>query len=438
MPTGARRTIISGSLGARLRLARSERGMSQAQLAGKELTKGFISQLESGAVRPSIRSLQIIASRLGKSLDYFLGDEPLSVRKRGEFLHLAAQAAFERGEWVELARVAEEAQRLDLGPQQRAQFLRWAAQASLGRGDSEAAFAAADEALRFADLGADPAGYAWILLVQGVAYGNIGQVLAASQTFERALAIVNEHEVLDSRLRTRLLMNLGTAYRRLNRTTKAVQLYESALGLANRGSDIRAVAQALMGVAVSLYDSGELDGAIAHYRRALELFRRVSDQHFELSVLHSIAAVRYQQGDVAQAAEYARQCFDRARNVGDEHMAAVAQAELARVALASGEHERAIAQAGEAEAVLARSGDVKQRASALRTIAAAELATGRHADADAHYQRAIELAASIQMFPDVSEFAAEYAQKLRERGEYERAFSYLELARRNAGTGAPV
>ena len=37
------------------------------------------------------------------------------------------------------------------------------------------------------------------------------------------------------------------------------------------------------------------------------------------------------------------------------------------------------------------------------------------------------------MFPSVSEYASEYAQKLRERGDYERAFQYLELARKNAG-----
>ncbi len=434
MTTSLERPAPSDSLGSRVRAARRERGMSQAQLAGAELTKGFISQLESGTVRPSIRSLQIIASRLGKSLDYFLGDEPLSVQKRAEFLDLAAQSAYERSDWAELARVAEEAQRLDLSRLQRSRFLRWTAQARLEKGEGESAFAALDEALRGSDVVADPAGVGWILLVQGVAYAQIGQVLAASQTLERALAIVNEHEVLDARLRTRLLMNLGTAYRRLNRTTKAVQLYEAALALANREPDVRAIAQALMGVAVSLYDSGELDGAIAHYRRALELFRQVSDQRFELSVLHSIAAVRFLQGDVVQAEEYARQCRERARAVGDDHMAAVALAELARVALASGDHPRALAAAREAESVLAKSGDQKQRASALRTIAAAEDAVGRHADADADYQRAIELAERIEMYPDVSEFAAEYAQRLRERGEYERAFHYLELARRNAAT----
>jgi transcriptional regulator with XRE-family HTH domain len=48
-------------LGERIRAARREAALTQAQVAGAELTKGFISQVESGQVRPSIRSLQLIA-----------------------------------------------------------------------------------------------------------------------------------------------------------------------------------------------------------------------------------------------------------------------------------------------------------------------------------------------------------------------------------------
>src|SRR2546428_11633731 len=73
--------------------------MSQAQLAGDELTKGFISQVEAGLVRPSLRSLQIIASRLGRSLDYFIGDESLAGAKRRVFHRFAAPAAVERRGW---------------------------------------------------------------------------------------------------------------------------------------------------------------------------------------------------------------------------------------------------------------------------------------------------------------------------------------------------
>src|SRR3981081_2219283 len=87
-------------LGARVREARRERGMSQAQLAGEELTKGFISQVESNLVRPSVRSLQVLAARLAKTLQDFLGDAPLATEKRLAFHRLAAEAGAERHDWT--------------------------------------------------------------------------------------------------------------------------------------------------------------------------------------------------------------------------------------------------------------------------------------------------------------------------------------------------
>lgn len=433
-----KRAPASDSLGARVRAARRERGLSQAQLAGAELTKGFISQLESGLVRPSIRSLQVIANRLGRSLDYFIGDEALSTQKRAEFMELAAQAAYERRAWDELERVGEEALRLELDTPQRGSFLRWQAMARLGRGDREGAFSSAEAALRVLDPASDAGNVSWTLLVQGSAYLDLGQIAAAAQLYERALALLDTHEVLDARLRTRLLISVGTAYRRLNRTTKAVQAYESARTMANRISDLRSLAQAFMGVAVTLYDSGELDGAIANYRRALTLFQRIADQDFELNVLQSLAAVRFEQGNVDEAQEFARQCRERALAVGDDHWAAVADVELARIALSRGDAARALEIARRAESSLARSGDIKQRSSAFRAIGAAHHALGQHPLADDSYQRAIDLALSVEVYPDASQIAAEYAKVLRERGDYERAFEYLELARRHAGPGAPA
>src|SRR5260221_12541184 len=81
------------SLGERVRSARRDAGLSQAQLAGDELTKGFISQIEPGLVRPSIPSLQHIASRLGRPLDYFIAAEPLTSTKRVTFHPPPAEAA---------------------------------------------------------------------------------------------------------------------------------------------------------------------------------------------------------------------------------------------------------------------------------------------------------------------------------------------------------
>src|SRR5207237_4536780 len=62
------------TLGERVRAARHALGMSQAQLAGDQLTKVFISQAEAGLDRPSLRMLQTIASRPGELPHYLHRD----------------------------------------------------------------------------------------------------------------------------------------------------------------------------------------------------------------------------------------------------------------------------------------------------------------------------------------------------------------------------
>lgn len=60
------------AIGTRIRFLRKQLGLSQGQLAGGDMTKSFISQLESGKCGASFNTLEIIASRLGCSADYLL------------------------------------------------------------------------------------------------------------------------------------------------------------------------------------------------------------------------------------------------------------------------------------------------------------------------------------------------------------------------------
>ncbi|MEV6263925.1 helix-turn-helix domain-containing protein [Streptomyces sp. NPDC051784] len=53
------------SFGARLKALRLERGLSQASLAGKEISNGYLSRLESGARQPTERVITYLAKQLG-------------------------------------------------------------------------------------------------------------------------------------------------------------------------------------------------------------------------------------------------------------------------------------------------------------------------------------------------------------------------------------
>lgn len=421
---GAERT-----LGERIRAARQQLGMSQSELAGDELSKGFISQVESGLARPSVRSLQVIAHRLGKPLDYFIGDEPLAADKRVAFHALAAEAALERSDWTQVREHAQRGLEHSSEPRDRARLMRLLARADIAAREHEAAFERINAALALLDPATDAEEIAYLLSMRGYGYFDLNQFVAAIEAYEACRDVIDRYEIVDPRLRARALMSLATSYRRLNRTTKALSTYEQALSIASRSSEMDIAARSFMGIAAAHYDSGEMDAAVAHYRRALELFRRIADLDFELSALQSVAVVQFEAGQVRAAKDSAQRALDRAQEVGNSHWAAVAETILARVALTEGRVEEALRSARHAEKVLAESGDQGQRADTLGVIGMALEVSGQTAAADRSFRKAIEIYTSIDDHADRSALAADYAKVLRARGEVDAAFEMLELAR---------
>jgi transcriptional regulator with XRE-family HTH domain len=73
-PSG-KHASLAKTLGDRLRQARIAAGLTQSQLAGSELSRSFISQIESGTALPSLQSLRIIAARLQLRPAWFVGSE---------------------------------------------------------------------------------------------------------------------------------------------------------------------------------------------------------------------------------------------------------------------------------------------------------------------------------------------------------------------------
>ena len=61
-------------IGAKLRQARIEAGLSQRQLCEGIVTRNMLSQIENGSARPSMDTLALFASRLGKTVGFFLGE----------------------------------------------------------------------------------------------------------------------------------------------------------------------------------------------------------------------------------------------------------------------------------------------------------------------------------------------------------------------------
>jgi transcriptional regulator with XRE-family HTH domain len=107
---------IDPRFGQRLRELRQATGITQAQLAGRDFSKGFVSLVETGRARASLRAAEIFAERLRVPLADLVapsGDAP-EARLRGLLARAArVEAALADAERVraELAAVRRELER---------------------------------------------------------------------------------------------------------------------------------------------------------------------------------------------------------------------------------------------------------------------------------------------------------------------------------------
>lgn len=72
---------MADSIGEKVKKLRKEMHMTQTELAGNEMTKSMLSQIENNLAMPSMKNLQYIADRLKRPVSYFLDDYG---RKNGE------------------------------------------------------------------------------------------------------------------------------------------------------------------------------------------------------------------------------------------------------------------------------------------------------------------------------------------------------------------
>lgn len=84
---------MAQSLGEKIKALRKELKMTQTDLAGSEMTKSMLSQIENNLATPSMKNLQYLASKLAKPMAYFLEDTIYQPDLPIEEIHEALKAA---------------------------------------------------------------------------------------------------------------------------------------------------------------------------------------------------------------------------------------------------------------------------------------------------------------------------------------------------------
>lgn len=432
-------------IGQRIRRRREELGMTQQELAGRELTRGFISQLEKGIVMPSLQSLQLIAARLHKPVSYFLEEEadpPASDRAPlpGTLLAEAlAQALWGQPEaaHAQLLRLRDQLSGPPDGPPDRP------ARDPAGAGTGAAApgylflvegllafrhgqHARAAELLQAAAgslsaAGEDSSG-AVATALGAEALLEAGEPGRAAEHLESWLEGLTRHGPPDPFLPLWSRSLLGLAYARSGQPARAVPVLEEVVRAAGRAGWWVRPAEVFLALGRAYLAVGQRAEAVEVLQRSAGLAGALGQQAVRGSALVARAEACSEPEQAAALLREAREAF---RSADDPVAAAATGAQLARLLAGGGRRAEALEAASSA---LAELPEGSQQAGLLVLTGRLLAELGREAEGRRHLEQAVRLAEGGGLTRELAEACSELGNLLRRTGQHQLAAEYLSRA----------
>ena len=300
------------TIGRRVQQMRSERGLTQRQLAEPAYTPAYISTLEAGRVRPSEEALRHIAERLGIAYEELVTGRPARLATDLRLRLTEAQRTLAGGEaeqaaeqYVALLAEAESHELVDV----QAIALLGLGECALDTGELTAAreyFERSERALADVPLPARvPA-----LRGRAVSHYLAGELRYAVYLLESALDELNRSGLHDPDALLLLYASVIGPYMDMGAQARAAQAAEFALALAPQSGDPALVARMHRSVARTLLAEGRIAEADASLAKAAELYRTLQ-LRTELANCHWMRGyVCAQNGELDRAEGELRQALD--------------------------------------------------------------------------------------------------------------------------------
>lgn len=333
---------IDPLMGQRVRELRTARGMTQAKLAGQDFTKGFISLVETGRTRMSLRAAEIVAGRLGVSVAELL-DAGNSGGLRELELHLTrAEGRAAAGEWDEALELLASLAGKMTG-RLAARAVRLKGRVLTGQRKAREAIGSLDDALRaFRGIG-DREMVARVLFDLALAHAQLGQHGEAVNLALQCDYALSAGHVVDRTLELRVHTLLASEFVAIGDLGSADIRAERAQQMAQDVVDPLYVASSYETLAYLRQQQGDLEAALAYSRRALDSYQEMHNAAAVGSTWNTIGWVYVKRGQLKRAAEALDTAERLANERGDQRLMSFVLQSKAELAMARGDHQEAIA-----------------------------------------------------------------------------------------------
>lgn len=407
--------------------------MSLAQVGKGHVTAPAIYLIETGRTRPSLPTLEHIAHRTGKPVEFFLA-EPGGLADQSQAKLTELEALYGEGRYDEAIKLGESLLELGSSAYRLGRIRYYLAMTYLQMARPDRGEPLLAEARAHFEAINDP-----VMLVECMgaeaALAYLTQRPDAIELAEKALAACRALKPIPELLESRMLFTLASAHLTAASWDKSIALYEEAIKAAGTILDLRREAKMYSGLAFAYQELGQLDTAARYATRSVALLEILRDRVSLARSENNLGLIFIARGELTEA----RKHIDRSRELADETDLTVGRSafltSLCQLCLEEGNVDQASTFADEAL-------EVAERLNEGQHVAAAHMWKGRvadrrgdHAAVDHEFELALRGLESLSATERLLQGHGIYAEILERRGDLAKAYVHMKKALQESRPG---
>ncbi|MDQ2717015.1 MAG: tetratricopeptide repeat protein [Chloroflexota bacterium] len=435
---------VAARVGTNIREVRTKLGLTQAQLAAPEFSISYISAIERGKIRPSLKALSILARRLDVPLTFLLEGSPAGAaearavgyspadsgpdqRIEVDLLHanvLVQQHEYQQAEQV-LAPIQPE--RITTDQVYRLYLLRGLIH--LGGGEYQEAVVDLRSAVNQGEALNDLEYTERARNLLGRAYFLLYNYTLALENHLRCNTVIESGQMNDPVFALDVFSNLANDYFRHGEPEKAVDFYNRALKtLDGINRDSKSFAQKYMEISQRYKAAGKLSMAREYALRSLAIYEMRDEQRVVGLTHQRLGKTLEKQDDLDGAEKEYRQAIEIERELNDEVAASICHTSLAELLLKRDQPDEAEKEAQEALTFARASQDPQTQGQALIALAQIRHQAGDFKGADDLFTQALELLDASNAHEIAASAYFRFATLLEARGDMPRSLQIYKRA----------
>ncbi len=435
---------VAARVGTNIREVRTKLGMTQAQLASPEFSISYISAIERGKIRPSLKALSILARRLDVPLTFLLEGSPAGAAEARAVGYSPADAGPDQKIDVDLLQASvlvqqdsyKQAEQL-LAPIQperittdqvyKLYLLR--GEVHIGLNEYQEAVVDLRQAVSQGEAINDSENTERARNLLGKAYFSLYNYTLALENHLRCNHAIENRAINDPVFSLNVYSNLANDFFRLGDLDNAVSYFHRALALfEDMERDSLSFAQKYMEISQQYKNAGKLTIARDYAMRSLALYEMRDEQRLVGLTHQRLGKTLERQNELDAAEQEYRRAIVIESELGDPIASATCHTSLAELLLKRGDIQEAEQEAQEALQYARTSGDPQAQGQAFMALAQLRHQTSDYATADELFTQALELLDAAHSHEIAAAAYFRYANLLEERAEVQRSLNAIKKA----------